>query len=145
MGLGSLTKHALNFSRNWRNMKFSSTKVKKGRKKGEKRLNSRPRLHEIGSKWIRTQTVTDRPCVYTGPDGSEPIWICYLFSNGITFESDPIRLRSQKGLAQTVGIGSKLVRIGSETIKLKSFIDISKRGIRDETESIRVQNFKGSD
>ena len=32
----------------------------------------RPRLHGIGSKWIRTQSVTDRPCVYTGLDGSEP-------------------------------------------------------------------------
>ena len=58
----------------------------------------RPRLREIGSKWIRTQTVTDRPCVYTGPDGSEPIWICYPYPNGIAFESDPVWIRSQKGL-----------------------------------------------
>ena len=58
----------------------------------------RPRLHEIGSKWIRTQTVTDRPCVYTGHDGSEPIWICYPYPSEITFESDPVWIRSQKGL-----------------------------------------------
>ena len=58
----------------------------------------RPRLHEIGSKWIRTQTVTDRPCVYTGLDGSEPIWICYPYPNGITFEGDPVWIRSQEGL-----------------------------------------------
>ena len=58
----------------------------------------RPRLHEIGSKWIRIQIVTDRPCVYTGHDGSELIWICYPYPNGITFESDPVRIRSQKGL-----------------------------------------------
>ena len=61
-------------------------------------LSLRPRLHEIGSKWIRTQTVTDRPCVYTGLDGSEPIWISYPYPNGITFESDPVWIRSQKGL-----------------------------------------------
>ena len=58
----------------------------------------RTRLHEIGSKWIRTQTVTDRPCVYTGLDGSEPIWICYPYPYGITFESDPVWIRSQKVL-----------------------------------------------
>ena len=79
----------------------------------------RPRLHGIGSKWIRTQSVTDRPCVYTGLDGSEPIWICYPYPNGITFEGDPVWIRSQKGLVSTGGIGSKLVRIGSDTIKLK--------------------------
>ena len=58
----------------------------------------RPRLHEIGSKWIRTQSVTDRPCVYTGLNGSEPIWICYPYPNGITFKGDPVWIRSQKGL-----------------------------------------------
>ena len=58
----------------------------------------RPRLHGIGSKCIRTQSVTDRPCVYTGLDGSEPIWICYPYPNGITFEGDPVWIRSQKSL-----------------------------------------------
>ena len=48
------------------------------------------------SNWIRKQTVTDRPCVYTGLDGCEPIWICYPYPNGITFEGDPVWIRSQK-------------------------------------------------
>ena len=29
-----------------------------------------------------------RPYVYTGLNGAEPIWICYPYSSGITFESD---------------------------------------------------------
>ena len=37
-------------------------------------------------------------CVYTVPDGSEPIWICYPYPNGIAFKSDPVWIRSQKGL-----------------------------------------------
>ena len=41
---------------------------------------------------MRTQAVSDRPCVYPGPDGSEPIWICYPYPNGITFEHDPVWL-----------------------------------------------------
>ena len=51
---------------------------------------------------------------------------------------DPVWIRSQKGLVQTGGIGFKLVRIGSDAEKLnwKAFVDISKRGIRDETKSL---------
>ena len=47
--------------------------------KGPKLKTLRPRLHEIGSKWIRTQTVMDRPYVHTGLNGSEPIWIRYPY------------------------------------------------------------------
>ena len=75
----------------------------------------RPHLHEIGSKWIRTKTVRDRPCVYTGLGGSEPIWICYTKISWLYVpKPDHFRERSRldtipKSSRATGGIGSKLV------------------------------------
>lgn len=44
------------------------------------RKRLKPCLRKIVSKWICTQTVMDSSCVYTGPNGSKPIWLCYLYS-----------------------------------------------------------------
>ena len=35
-------------------------------------------------------TVTDKPCVYTGPGGYGMVRICYLVPNGSTYKDDPI-------------------------------------------------------
>ena len=35
-------------------------------------------------------TGMDKPCVYTGPGGSDTDRICYLVPNGPTYEGDPI-------------------------------------------------------
>ena len=64
-------------------------------------------LHAIGSKLIRAQTLTNYHCVYTGPDGFEPIRICYPHPNGITFESDLIGIRSHPFTRDFFGTESK--------------------------------------
>ena len=50
-------------------------------------LGLSPRLHGIGSKTIRIDMGTDRPCVYTGPGVSVYFWICYPNTFGFTFKS----------------------------------------------------------
>ena len=49
----------------------------------------RQRLHGTRSVWNWHGNGTDKPCVYTGPDGSGTDRIGYLVPNGSTFEGDP--------------------------------------------------------
>ena len=50
----------------------------------------RQHLHGTGSVWNRYEISTDRPCVYTGPAGSDTDRICYLVPKRSTYEGDPI-------------------------------------------------------
>ena len=54
----------------------------------------RPRLHGIGSKTIRIDMGTDRPCVYTGPGVSVYFWICYPNTFGFAFKSGYFWIRT---------------------------------------------------
>ena len=54
------------------------------------RTSLRQRLHETGSVWNRYEIGTDKPCVYTGTDGSGTDWICCVVPNGSTYEGDPV-------------------------------------------------------
>ena len=48
----------------------------------------RQRLHGTGSVWNRYKIGTNKPCVYTGPGGSDTDRICYLVPNWSTYEGD---------------------------------------------------------
>ena len=62
----------------------------------EKHLNRivGQRLHGTGPVWNLYKNGTDKPWVNTGPGGSGTDRICYLVSNGSTYEGDPIGNRT---------------------------------------------------
>ena len=49
------------------------------------------------------KTITDRPCVYTGLDGSEPTWICYPYPTGSLSKVIPLGFDLKNGSCKRVG------------------------------------------
>ena len=91
-------------------------------------LGLRPRLHGIGSKTIRIDMGTDRPCVYTGPGVSVYFWICYPNTFGFAFKSgyfwtglENVRQRRQRR-CQEIFKGTSLQQ-NFELVRRKLFLE----------------------